>query len=40
MVSATFGKLFEYSVLTKMKIEQSEHEFVFTKGLSPNMAAL
>ena len=40
MVSATFGKLFEYSVLNKMKIEQSEHQFGFTKGLSPNMAAL
>ena len=39
-VSATFGKLFEYSVLNKMKIEQSEHQFGFTKGLSPNMAAL
>ena len=29
-VSATFGKLFEYSVLNKMKIEQSEHQFGLT----------
>ena len=40
MVSTTFEKLFEYSVLNKIKIEQSEHQFGFTKGLSPNMAAL
>ena len=39
-VSATFGKLFEYTVLNKLNIEQSGHQFRFTKGLSPNMAAL
>ena len=39
-VSATFGKLFEYTVLNKMNIVQSDHQFGFTKGLSPNMAAL
>ena len=39
-VSATFGKLFDYTVLNKMNYEQSDQQFGFTKGLSPNMAAL
>ena len=39
-MSATFGKLFEYTILNKMNIVQSGHQFGFTKGLSPNMAAL
>ena len=39
-VSATLGKLFEYSLLNKLDIEQSDYQFGFTKGLSPNMAAL
>ena len=39
-VSATFGKSFEYTVLNKMNYEQSDQQFGFTKGLSPNMAAL
>ena len=39
-MSATFGKLFEYTVLNEMNIEQPDHQFGFIKGLSPNMAAL
>ena len=39
-VSATFGKLFEYTIRNKMKYDQSNLQFGFTKVLSPNMAAL
>lgn len=39
-VSSAFGKLFEYTVLSKLKFEQSDHQFGFTKGLSPTMASL
>ena len=35
-----FGKFFDYTVLNEMNIEQSDHQFGFTKGLLPNMAAL
>lgn len=39
-VSSALGKLFEYTVLNKLKVQQSEHQFGFTKGLSPIMASL
>ena len=39
-VSSTFGKLFEYSILSKMNLKQSDHQFGFTSGLSPVMAGL
>ena len=39
-VLATFGKLFEYTVLNKINYVQSDQQLGFTKGLSPNMAAL
>ena len=39
-VTAIFGKLFEYALLHKLRIAQSELQFGFTEGLSPSMAAL
>ena len=39
-VSSTFGKLFEYSLLSKLNLPQSDHQFGFTSGLSPVMAGL
>ena len=39
-VTAIFGKLFEYALLHKLSIAQSELQFGFTEGLSPSMAAL
>ncbi len=42
-VTSIIGKLFEYSLLeriTEINNNQSELQFGFTKGLSPNMAAL
>ena len=39
-VSSTFGKLFEYSILDKLNLHQSDQEFGFTSGLSPVMADL
>ena len=39
-VTATFGKLFEYALLDKLKFAQSELQFGFTEGLSPAMAGL
>ena len=39
-VTAIFGKLFEYALLDKLHIAQSELQFGFTEGLSPAMAGL
>ena len=39
-VSSVFGKLFEYAILSKMDLPQSDHQFGFTSGLSPIMAGL
>ena len=39
-VSSTFGKLFEYSILGKLNLYQSDPQFGFTSGLSPVMAGL
>ena len=39
-VTAIFGKLFEYALLHKLSIAQSELQFGFTEGLSPSMAVL
>ena len=39
-VSSTFGKLFEYSILGKLNLNQSDQQFGFTSGLSPVMAGL
>ena len=39
-VSSTFRKLFEYSLLSKLNLPQSDHQFGFTSGLSPVMAGL
>ncbi|MCG8048963.1 MAG: reverse transcriptase family protein [Candidatus Thiodiazotropha endolucinida] len=39
-ISSALGKLFEYTVLNKLKVQQSDHQFGFTKGLSPTMASL
>ena len=39
-VTAIFGKLFEYALLDKLHIAQSELWFGFTEGLSPVMTGL
>ena len=39
-VTAIFGKIFEYALLEKLHIAQSEMQFGFTEGLSPAMAGL
>ena len=39
-VTAIFGKVFEYALLEKLHIAQSEMQFGFTEGLSPAMAGL
>lgn len=39
-VTAIFGKLFEYSLLEKLELSQSDLQFGFTEGLSPTMASL
>ena len=39
-VTAIFGKLFEYSLLAKLELSQSDLQFGFTEGLSPTMASL
>ena len=39
-VSGALGKLFEYSVLSKLNFTQSSQQFGFTTGLSPIMAGL
>ena len=39
-MSSMFGKLFEYSLLSKLNLPQSDHQFGFTSGLSPVMAGL
>ena len=39
-VSSTFGKLFEYSILGKLNLHQSDQQFELTSGLSPVMAGL
>ena len=39
-VSSTFGKLFEYSILGKLNLHQSDQQFGFTSRLSPVMAGL
>lgn len=39
-VTAIFGKLFEYSLLEKLELAQSDLQFGFTEGLSPAMASL
>ena len=38
--TAIFGKLFEYSLLAKLELSQSDLQFGFTEGLSPTMASL
>ncbi len=39
-VTAILGKLFEYVILNRITISQSDLQFGFTKGLSPSMASL
>ena len=39
-VSGALGKLFEYSVLSKLNFTQSSQQFEFTRGLLPIMAGL
>ncbi|MCW4346819.1 MAG: reverse transcriptase family protein [Candidatus Thiodiazotropha endolucinida] len=39
-VTSTFGKLFEYTLLSKLDYTQSDMQFGFTEGLSPMMASL
>ena len=39
-VSGSFSKLFEYTVLNKLDLDQSSQQFGFTEGLSPIMAGL
>ncbi|MES9882130.1 MAG: reverse transcriptase family protein [Sedimenticola sp.] len=39
-VTAVLGKLFEYVILERITITQSNLQFGFTKGLSPSMASL
>ena len=39
-VTAIFGKVFEYALLEKLHIAQSEMQFGFTEGLSPAMTGL
>ena len=39
-VSGALGKLFEYSLLSKLNFSQSTQQFGFTSGLSPIMAGL
>ena len=39
-VFGAFGKLFEFSSLSKLNLNQSSQKFEFTQGLSPIMAGL
>ena len=39
-VSGAFGKLFEYSLLSKLNFNQSSQQFGFTQDLFPIMAGL
>ncbi|MES9880886.1 MAG: reverse transcriptase family protein [Sedimenticola sp.] len=39
-VTAVLGKLFEYVILERISISQSDLQYGFTKGLSPTMASL
>ena len=39
-MSSTFRKLFEYSILCKLNLHQSDQQFGFTSGLSPVKAGL